>query len=76
MSLRPGRLKRLVDDNLRTGSLLICHKTTYDQHPELGETVCRGFFDAYGPETQVVQVMERLLGADWYEEVEPPTSGE
>jgi hypothetical protein len=60
MHLHPGRLKDLVDQNLARGTLLICHKTTYGQAPE--EIVCRGFYDAYGPQQAVYQVVQRLGG--------------
>lgn len=74
MHLRPGRLARLVEDNLRAGALLMCHKTTFGQQPE--EAACRGFLDAFGPHVNLVRVMERiaaLSGDDcWYEEVPAP----
>lgn len=60
MKLAPGRLKDIVKSNLETGTLLICHKTTYGQHTE--EVVCRGFYDRYGPQTNVYRVMHRLGG--------------
>lgn len=71
MHLSPGRLKDIVDRNLSVGAVLICHKTTYRQRPE-GEVICRGFFDAYGDRVNVVRVMERVAGPEWYEEVDPP----
>jgi hypothetical protein len=71
MRLRPGRLADLVASNRATGTLLICHQTTYGQRPE-GEAMCRGYFDAYAEGSAVAQVMERLTGPDWYREVPPP----
>lgn len=77
MRLEEGRLADVVAQNREAGAVLICHKTTYGQAPDLGEVMCRGFFDAYGSESNVVRVMERLhaLSGDpgpWYEEVDPP----
>lgn len=70
MHLAPGRLAEVVEQNRGTGSLLICHKTTYGQAER--EAICRGYFDAYGKDSTVVQVMERLYGPDWYEESDEP----
>jgi hypothetical protein len=67
MRLQPGRLKEIVDSNLETGTLLICHKTTYNQAPE--EIACRGFFDRFGDQTNTKRVMDRLGG---FREIEPP----
>jgi hypothetical protein len=73
MHLAPGRLRDLVDSNLQAGALLICHDTLdHGQHPEFGEAMCRGFWDAHGDKTQAKQVMDRLFGPDWFEEVAPP----
>jgi hypothetical protein len=63
MRLAPGRLAELVEHNLAVGAALICHDTLpYGARPEVGETVCRGWYDAYGPRTTSVQVFERLGG--------------
>lgn len=60
MQLRPGALKRVVDANLATGTLLMCHTTT---HGQAAETIaCRGFYDHYGPRQAVYQVVHRLGG--------------
>lgn len=76
MHLGPGRLRDLVRSNLDAGAVLICHQTlSYGDHPEVGEAMCRGFFDAYGPQANIVRVMERLsaiTGQPWYEEVPTP----
>lgn len=69
MKLRAGRLADLLRTNRQNGTALICHKTTYDQAPDLGEVVCRGFYDAYGESINVIRVMNRLGG---FEEVDPP----
>jgi hypothetical protein len=72
MSLAPGRLAGLIAENRATGSLLICHLTTYGQRPE-GEVMCRGYFDAYADTSRVVHIMAALTGRpDWYEIVDPP----
>jgi hypothetical protein len=60
MHLHPGRLKEVVDKNVARGTLLICHTTTYGQAAE--EVVCRGFYDKYGPQQSVYQVIQRLGG--------------
>lgn len=74
MDLQPGRLQNLIESNRREGTMLICHKTIdYGDHPEVGQTMCRGYFDAYAAESQVVQIMERICGPQWYVEVDPPT---
>lgn len=58
MRLHAGRLQDIVRQNLATGTLLTCHKTTYGQAPE--EVLCRGFYDAHGPKTNAYRVMNRL----------------
>lgn len=67
MHLRPGALKRVVDGNLATGTLLMCHTTTLGQAEE--EIACRGFYDRYGPDQAVYQVIQRIGG---FREVPPP----
>jgi len=70
MHLREGRLHDLVNENLRAGAALTCHQTlSYGEHPDFGEAVCRGFYDAVGPRSQIVRIVERLGG---YDEVPPP----
>jgi len=74
MHLREGRLHDLVNENLRAGAALTCHQTlSYGDHPDFGEAVCRGFYDAVGPRSQIVRIVERLGG---YDEVPPPTKDE
>jgi hypothetical protein len=78
MHLRDGRLRDLVEHNLREGAALICHKTTYGQLPDLGEVVCAGWFKRYGERTNVIRVMARLAAlngedGDGFEHVPPPT---
>lgn len=60
MHLRPGGLKSVVEGNLATGTLLMCHTTTHGQADE--EVACRGFYDKYGPKQMVYQVVQRLGG--------------
>lgn len=74
MHLRPGRLKDVVDSNLAAGALLPCHETTHGQADR--EVMCRGFYDAYGEEVNVVRVMDRFAGgrSEWLDVV-PCLSG-
>jgi hypothetical protein len=71
MQLRAGRLRQMVSDALQQGSQgVICHDTlSYGAHPDFGGAMCRGFYDAYGPQNNFVRVMERLGG---FTEVDPP----
>lgn len=79
MQLRPGRLANIVRHNLAVGAALICHKTLpYGDHPEIGETVCRGWFDAYGEQTGSLQIVARLAARDGVSPfvfVDPPDDG-
>jgi hypothetical protein len=60
MHLQPGRLAELVDHNRREGAALVCHKTLpYGDHPEVGQAICRGYFDAYKTDT-VLALAEAL----------------
>jgi len=71
MKLRPGRVRRMVQDALNGGSVIVCHQTlSYGGHPELGgPAVCRWFYDTYGHLSNVCRVYERLGG---FTEVEVP----
>jgi hypothetical protein len=52
MRLPPGRLKDLVDQNVTNQAALVCHQTLpYGPNPELGEAICRGYFDGPGADT-------------------------
>lgn len=64
MRLREGRLGDIVATNRARGTLLVCHQTTYGQ--QVHEVVCRGYYDAYGAETNVVRVMTRIAALDGY----------
>lgn len=70
MHLQPDRLADLAAQNQAVGSMLICHKTTHGQAQH--EAMCRGYWDAYADTSAVPQVMERMFGPDWYEEVPAP----
>lgn len=70
MKLAPGRLSDLIQHNLDAGAALICHQTlSYGDHPEVGEAVCRGFYDAYGDDVNAIRVMHRLGG---FQEIPAP----
>jgi hypothetical protein len=72
MSLRTGRVKQMVNDSISGGGFITCHKTLdYGEHPDAGAAICRGFFDAYGPMSNVIRIYERLGGFD---EVSEPKS--
>jgi hypothetical protein len=72
MHLNPGRLRDLVQQNLAADAALVCHQTlTYGDHPEFGPALCRGFFDAYGQQVNVVRIMGRLGGIN--DTIAPPT---
>jgi hypothetical protein len=55
MSLSPGRLRDLIDDNREADSALTCHETLMIDE----QAICRGFFDL-DPKTQPLQVAERI----------------
>jgi hypothetical protein len=69
LDLRPGRFKSVVDRNLEAGALLPCHETTHGQADR--EVMCRGFYDAYGEQVNVVRVMDRFADgrSEWLDEV-------
>ena len=71
MHLRDGRLREMVTGALQQGSQgIICHDTlSYGAHPDFGGALCRGFYDAYGPQSNFIRVMERLGG---FAEVDAP----
>lgn len=54
MSLRPGRVKDMVDSATKADSAIICHSTLNKEE----QAVCRGFFDNH--KTQPLQIAERL----------------
>jgi len=75
MHLRPGRLKTMVTAGLRQDCQgIICHDTlSYGDHPGFGPALCRGFYDAYGPQSNFIRVIERIGG---FTEVDPPGENE
>jgi hypothetical protein len=72
MKLRAGRLRSMINEALQEGQQgIICHDTlTYGAHPDFGPALCRGFYQAYGPQNNFIRIMERLGG---FTEVDPPT---
>jgi hypothetical protein len=65
MGLRKGRLKGMIENCLSEGDYFACHETlSYGQHPEVGEAMCRGLYDAFGPQINLVRIYERLGGFD------------
>lgn len=66
MNLNPGRLKELVDKNLKADTGLICHQTIYGQD-ERGEALCRGFYDRYGAEVTPLRMAAALEVVAWQE---------
>jgi hypothetical protein len=74
MRLEPGRLQDITASAREADGYVICHDTlSYGEHPETGEALCRGFYDAY--QTRFTQVGDRL---SWWREIPPPglTQGE
>lgn len=70
--LAESRLRDVLEDHLERGEPLLCHMTTYGQQPELGEVMCRGFYDSYAARSAYVRDQVEAHGPDWYEEVPPP----
>lgn len=54
MSLSPGRLRDLIEQNRSNDSALTCHETL-----EIDNAICRGFFDLE-PKTTPLQLAERI----------------
>lgn len=77
MHLQPGRLRQMTTAALQQGIQgVICHDTLpYGDHPGFGGTLCRGFYDKFGPASNFIRVIERIGG---FQEVPPPAkvSGE
>lgn len=73
MRLQPGRLQDVIRANQEAQTLLTCHKTTYGQHPEIGESYCRGYYDSYG-ERALATRLARTMGLR-FTEVDPPEEG-
>lgn len=64
MSLSPGRLRDLIEDNRANDSALTCHETLLGTD----NAICRGFFELE-PKTTPLQLAERLGVINF---VEPP----
>lgn len=63
MHLRPGRVRDMVNESIRRGGAITCHKTlSYGEHPGYGEAMCRGFYDTVGERTNIIRVIHRLGG--------------
>lgn len=61
MDLKSGRVKQMVEDSVAGGGFITCHKTLpYGDHPDAGAAICRGFYDAHGPRSNVLRVWSRL----------------
>lgn len=64
MSLRPGRVKTMVDESVADGGAIWCHKTlAYSpsfQGEQLDGAICRGFLDAYADEVPGLQLGIRM----------------
>lgn len=69
--LRPGRVKGMVSEAIQHGNRgITCHETlSYGHHPEVGEAMCRWFYEKFGHLNNYVRIMERLGG---FEEVRLP----
>lgn len=71
MKLRPGRLRGMIAGATGpNGGGIVCHETlSYGQHPEVGESYCRWFYDTYGHLTNYFRICNRFGG---FTEVEIP----
>lgn len=58
MRLQPGRVRDMVDDALSDpeAGTIVCHDTMDD----CTQAICRGFFDRYRNDVQLVQIACRL----------------
>lgn len=55
MKLAPGRLQGMIDACRREDTVIPCHKTL-----DGPRSICRGFYDAYGPEIKAVRIAHAL----------------
>ncbi len=58
MHLQEGRTDGMAADAVAAGSVIVCHKTLYQEKDE--HAVCRGFFDVHKNDVQALQLAERL----------------
>jgi hypothetical protein len=70
MHLRRGRVQEMVRDSLAAGSFITCHSTLPGTGAPVPPAICRGFFDAHGPRSNVIRIFGRIGGFD---EVDPPS---
>jgi len=59
MSLKPGRVRGMVDEAREHESAIVCHQTLYPGP----NAVCRGFFERWP--TAPLQIAERLGLVTW-----------
>jgi hypothetical protein len=69
MHLQPGRVRQMVRDTLAAGSYITCHATLPYADTGSEPAICRGFYDAHGPRSNLIRIWGRLGGFD---EIEPP----
>lgn len=67
MSLRAGRLKELVEENLAADTAFACHETL-----NADEALCRGFVDRYADRVSALRLAQVVPGVTC--EVDPPPS--
>jgi hypothetical protein len=61
MKLKPGRLRRMVDQALKDDGQITCHSTIYEQAEQ--EAVCRGFYDRHADSVwplRLARAMDRI----------------
>lgn len=51
----------IIRECLRTGAQFQCHKATIKGQ----EVVCRGFYDTYGPQINLIRVAQRLRAIEF-----------
>lgn len=75
MDLKPGRLRRMLQDAVSGGNQgIVCHETlSYSSHPDFGAALCRWFYDTYGHLNGFIRIMDRCGG---FTEAEPPQEAE
>lgn len=64
MGLMPGRVEEMVEGCIEGQGTIPCHKHI---HAGPGQSVCKGFFDRYKHEVQMLSVAERLGLVVWTE---------
>lgn len=72
MHLAEGAREHMVRTSLANGSWITCHETLpYGPHPDVGEAICRGFYDIHGHRSAGTRLARALGGPV---EVDPPTT--